>query len=272
MRPVIIICSIMVAAMIFFGYFTGLGSISILEAMSDSTINDNNDLQECELFFDPIYAECVNKNSNSKAANLVALENKLKKAGIIVCDNYTDTLLYEGLCFSEKNLFLTYGELTALFNGVIKKIKPPYTEVIEVENYNINKKGDKYFTHTLMSIDVIRLLEHIDLNVNSVYKLYFEAELVTKFDSDGKIHCSDIEINTLNININNKTIDYALTAVFDSKDYESIIYLIYENLYANLGYIGYNGCFGEVGITATGVNIITRRAEVINVKSIDTIN
>ncbi len=225
--------------------------------MEGMTRSEDLALNEAFLLIDIIKNGNFRVNENNSEDHSCTLNKKLFEAGAI---GNVRELYKQELYFQKDELFLTFGELGKLFEYAVQAIRPPYTEMIDVEEYRLAKNASGYVTAVKLQVDFKRYVSKLFLGAAGSAKLYIYAEMQTYIDSCGFLHCFSLFIKPLNADIDDKTVAYALKLLFKDADYNKIIFSIYENMITNLGIIGLKDKKGVAGISETGISFLTRTA------------
>lgn len=210
---------------------------------------------EALLFFDKVESMGSKEKKYISDNAVVTLNEKLNAAG---ARGTMAELTSEKMYFAEKELFLSFAELGKLFEYAVRAIRPPYTEIIQVDDYRLFKSASGYLTTVQLSIDFSRYLDNIFLITAKRCELVIYSEIQTYIDSSGLIHCYTLYIKPLNADIDQNTVDYALSAIFKDNNYKKYIFSIYESVVQNIGYIGSNNNKGYAGVLESGINFYTR--------------
>ncbi len=213
---------------------------------------------EAVLLIDKI-TQCRVMEKNEEAEQYKrSLMQKLKDAGLNRNIEAYCMLQLGEMRFQKPEIYLSYGELAAYFSNSVKTINPPYTQMISIEETRL-VRCEKYFqTIIILSVDISDFLQKLSITSARVSELFFYAEIQTYIDNLGKIHCLELLLSPMNADIDAKLISYALSEIFGSKDYERIIFFLYETIVYNLGFVGQGGEAGELGVGEHGITFITR--------------
>ncbi|NCA67037.1 MAG: hypothetical protein EOM87_03120 [Clostridia bacterium] len=215
-------------------------------------------LGETILLIDKLNNSTQMKKSDIAINNKKSLEKKMIESGLVInLRNLYAYILKKRLIFTKDELFLDYGELTALFDGAVKAINPGYTDILTVEEMKIERRGDYADILVVVSVDTTNLSKRINVIDISPSELFFYVKIQAYIDFSGKVICQNIEVIPLNADIDSKIIDLLMNVLIRGETCRQHVFIIVESIFNNLGKIGINDKFGIDGIQEEGIKIIT---------------